>query len=177
MLFTPDEARVRKTIEAMVSISGREIINTVNENGVWTLFIRQHTHIAFVMHMDHQQYMNVVFPCRFTDAEIIRKISDDLQNPTDLARFQYSLKSAITTPHSSFLIHTKDDNFAGFDILARIYPYEPGFALSHFDNAILTVVNAGVLGMAYIAIILGEKDLAQQVNATFGNASPEGMFG
>ena len=31
MLFTPGEARVRKTVEAMVSISGREILNTAHE--------------------------------------------------------------------------------------------------------------------------------------------------
>jgi len=177
MLFTPDEAGVRKTVKEMVSTSGQEILNIIYDKGVWTLFLRRQTNLAFVMHLDKQQYMTVASSCRVTDDAVIGKITESLQNSADLARFQYNLKSAITAPHSSFFIHTKDGNFAGFDILARIYPYEPGFALSHFDNALLTVINAGILGMAYIATIVGEQDLMQQVNECLKNASPEGMFG
>ena len=81
-----------------------------------------------------------------------------------------------STPHSSFLIHTQDNFFTGFDTIAKIYPFEPEFCLHELETAIASAVNSGIVGLARIAAILGESGLEQQVCGDLAKSLPDAMF-
>jgi len=81
-----------------------------------------------------------------------------------------------STPHSSFLIHTQDNFFTGFDTIAKIYPFEPEFCLHKLETAIASAVNSGIVGLALIATILGETGLEQQVCGDVSKSSSDSMF-
>jgi hypothetical protein len=166
----------RTRLETMIRDTGREILDRREQKDVWTVFIRQGTYLLFIMHRKNEKFMTVVFPLRFTNEDLIRKIDTALKDPMELAKFQYKLKRTISTPYSSFLINTHDDFFTGFDTIAKIYPFEPGFCLRELETAIGAVVNSGIVGLALIATILGETGLEQQLSGEQANSPPDGMF-
>jgi len=118
--------------------------------------------------------MSGVFPSRFTDEDLIRKIDTALNDIIDLVKFHYKPKKAISTPFSSFLIQTQDNFFTGFDTIVKFYPFEPEFSLRELETAIGAVVNSGIVGVALIATILGETGLEQQVSGDM--SSPDAMY-
>jgi hypothetical protein len=176
MLFRQPDVDARARLETMIRDCGREVLDRTEQDDVWTVFIRQGTYLLFIMHRNDEKFMSVVFPSRFTDVVLIKKIDTALRDPRDLADFQYNLKKAISTPYSSFLIQTRENFFTGFDTIAKIYPFEPEFCLRELDTAIGAVVNSGIVGLALIATILGETGLEQQVSGDMSESSPDAMF-
>lgn len=176
MLFRQPDADARARLETMIRDTGREILDRTEQNNVWTVFIRQGTCLLFIMHRNDEKFMSVVFPSRLTDENLIKKIDTALEDPADLARFQYELKKALSTPYSSFLIQTQDNFFIGFDTIAKIYPFEPGFSLRELETAIGAVVNSGTVGLALVATILGEAVPEQQLSGEMPKSSPDAMF-
>ena len=176
MLIGRPKVDDRTRLETMIRDTGREILDRTEQKDVWTVFIRQGTYLLFIMHRKDEKFMSVVFPSRFTDENLIRKIDTALKDPLDLAKFQYKLKKVISTPYSSFLIQTQDNFFTGFDTIAKIYPFEPEFCLRELETAIGAVVNSGIVGIALIATILGETGLEQQVSGDMAKSSPDTMY-
>jgi len=166
----------RTRFETMIRDTGREILDRREQNGVWTVFIRQGTYLLFIMHRNDEKFMSVVFPSRFTNDDLIRNINTTLKDPETLAKFQFKLKRVISTPYSSFLIHTKDDLFTGFDTIAKVYPFEPEFCLRELEHAFGAVVNSGIVGLAMVATILGETGLEQHLGGYQPDSPAEGMF-
>jgi hypothetical protein len=176
MLIGRPKVDDRTRLETMIRDTGREILDRTEQKDVWTVFIRQGTYLLFIMHRKDEKFMSVVFPLRFTDETLIGKIDTALKDPIDLAKFQYKLKKAISTPYSSFLIHTQDNFFTGFDTIAKIYVFEPEFCLHELETAIASAVNSGIVGLALIATILGETGLEQQVSGDVSKSSSDSMF-
>lgn len=177
MFFTETRNDVRSRLARMVQETGREVLDSSEKGDGWTLLVRQDLYHIAIMHAGDAMYMQVVFPARLTDDDILEKIDSALKNPQDRAKFQFLLKQGITTPTSSFRIHLKDDLFAGFDTIVKIFPFEPEFTSSRLDAAIQTAVSAGILGIAFLSGITDGGDLEQQVGMNFAQASPEGMYG
>jgi hypothetical protein len=176
MIFPSAEQKVRSRLVEMIQETGREVIKSVVVNETWTILVRQDLYHFTIMHRNDDKYMSVVFPARLSDETTIRKIDAALQNPLDLAKFQYNLKQVITTPTSSFHIHTKDALFAGFDTIIKIYPGEKDFSLNMLDTAIQTAVSTGIVGIAFISTVIDARDLEQQVAEYLAHASPDGMY-
>jgi hypothetical protein len=166
----------RSRLVRMTEETGREVMSCTEKGDAWTILIRQDLYHVAIMHQGEERYIRVVFPARLTDSATIRKIDAALQNPLERAGFDYQLKRIISTPSSSFRIHMSGDMFAGFDTVAKIYPFDQGFSLYHLDAALQSVVGTGIVGIAFIATIIDGKELEQQVGAYLAKASPEGMY-
>lgn len=66
---------------------------------------------------------------------------------------------------TGYLIYTNDTGFTGYDIFAKIFPFESGFSISQMDDAIQKVVSVGILGTAYLKSLLPDQNIVQKIVA------------
>jgi len=175
MIARKEVDRVRNLIRRFVIESGREVLKEHEKDGRWVLPIKHGVHVVYLQHASNQKFMTVVFITKITDEEELTKLSAYSKDSKLSSQINFTLKSVISSPTTAYDFNQNDGRFAGFNIMAKIFPFDKSFALKDFEPAIQSVVTLGVLGNTFLATILGDGELDQE-SVDLPQTSPGEMF-
>jgi len=144
---------------------GEETVAEKDEEKYWKLDFRHGSTLVTIYHDKGRKYMSVVYPNSIQDREILNVINRSFNDKTGGADRRFAFYSAISSPLTGYLIYTNDTGFTGYDIFAKIFPFEPGFSLPLMDDAIQKVVSVGILGTAYLKSLLPDQNIVQKIVA------------
>ncbi len=178
MTSSENIGEIRNQIKEMIVDTDREILREIENEEYWILTIKHGSYIVNLIHPKRSKYMVVEFPFRIEDEKVLAIIKNILQDPMKGGQFFFSLKSAISSPTTAYrLHHSQDGNFIGFSILKRIFPFHENFTIKDLDESIQAVVSIGVLGLTFLSIIIGVKELEQRIIEETQKPPPDGMYG
>lgn len=170
---------VRRGVESFARAINAKIVDELEENGNWILHIRQNGFNLEIIHSEDNQSLDIIFRTELgkSDQEILIR---ELTEQNQVVEFNYGLLSAINSPNIECSLRRAaaqrgDIVYVGFDIKARIFPYEDIYSIEKFNNAVQSVINAGRLGIFYFNLKLkSSRELIRLIESM--NSSSEGMF-
>ena len=152
-------------IRNYLSDLGEETVSEKDDEKYWKLDLRHGSTIVTVYHDKRRKYMSVVYPNSIQDRDILTVINNSFNDKNGGADRRVAFYSAISSPLTGYLVYTNENGFTGYDIFAKIFPFEPGFSLPQMDDAIQKVVSVGILGTAYLKSLLPHSKVMQQIVA------------
>lgn len=174
-----DAGTVHEEIRSFLSTTDRKIEDERTENNLWILFIKQDGFKVKIEHPTNKKYIHAIFSYELEENKRATLITELLINNT-YVEFNYGLMNAINSPNVDYSFRRAaaskgDIAYIGFDIKAKVFPYENSYSIAHLEGAIQNVINAGRLGIYYFALKLkSSKDLMKQIEEL--NSSPEGLY-
>ncbi len=153
---------------------GEETVSEKEEDKFWKLDIRHGSTLVTIYHDKRRKYMSVVYPNSIGDRNILSVINNSFNEKNGGADRRFAFYAAISTPLTGYLMYTNENGFTGYDIFAKIFPFEPGFSLPQMDDAIQKVVSVGILGTAYLKSLLPDSTT---VNKIVVNNNIQGTLG
>lgn len=155
---------VRNMLRKMLIDLDKEILDEFEDEDQWGFVIKHGNYAVLIIHPKKVKFMVVVFPLRIEDERILGTLKTVTEDHSKSGKFYFSLKSAISTPVTGYRFHkTERGEFAGFSIERRIFPFHENFTIKDLEEAIQSVVSAGVMGQTFLSIIIGEKELEQKI--------------
>jgi two-component sensor histidine kinase len=159
----------------MIRDTGREILDRTEQKDVWTVFIRQGTYLLFIMHRKDEKFMSVVFPSRFTDESLIRRID------TALKDLKVTLDSAIPI---SLIINELVSNSIKHAFPKGTHGEITIAGRREADTLVLSIRDTGIgipkdfdwmrstqsLGLRLVAGLVGQVDGTIELDRTTGTA-------
>jgi hypothetical protein len=142
---------------------GEEIVSEKDDAKYWKLDIRHGSTIVTIYHDKRRKYMSVVYPNSIQDHEILKMINNAFDYGKGGAERRFAFYSAISSPSTGYLMYTNENGFSGYDIFAKIFPFEAGFTLAQLDDAIQRVVSVGILGTAYLKSLLPDLNVVHKI--------------
>jgi hypothetical protein len=151
-----ESTRIYEEIESLLKETGREIkdgpkINEEPGKGKrWMLVANQGAVKFEIQHPLDKSYILVTSGFELTK-DGVENLQKLFLKSNDVIDFNYALVSAISSPHvySSFRkapIYKSDNIYKGFDVVARIFPFEKFYSIDRLEDAIQNVVNVAMLG-------------------------------
>ena len=163
---------VKRKIREFVILSGREIINEINQRDQWILQVKHGEYVVGIVHPKkppHNNYMVVTVSVNF-DEKMLEIIRDLCRDPVGRSRFEFNLVQPLTSPHTAFRFFYNQDSDVGelrqYEITRRIFPFNEDFSVDDFDMAIQEVINLLVLSIQYF------RTLFISVSSELGEAPP-----
>lgn len=62
----------------------------------------------------------------------------------------FYLVERLSSPHTAYQLIMDDQDFQGFEVVRRIFPYEEDFSLSTFNDSVQSVVSVGAKGAKFL---------------------------
>lgn len=172
----PEAGTVTARIRRMLREAGREVQGEEQKNGDWIIYARQGGFVITITWPSGRRFMTVVFHGEIGDKAILRRLGELFSDPGKGGNLHYALVTALTYPGTFYSLLRNGDSLAGFDVGALIFPFEEGFSVVELHHAIQNVVNAALLGWAFIGSVLGVSDLEERVKDRLAQTSPDGMY-
>ena len=158
----PDN-HVYEKIRFFLTELGEETLSEKDDERFWKLDIRHGSTLVTLYRDKRRKYLSVVYPNSIQDPEILTMINTAFNNEEHGAERKFAFYSAVSSPVTGYLMYTNEKGFTGYDIFAKIFPFEPGFCVSHLDDAIQKVVSVGILGTAFLKSLLPDSHVRYQI--------------
>ncbi|MDH7592985.1 MAG: hypothetical protein QHG99_01335 [Methanomicrobiales archaeon] len=171
-----DSVEMMGRIQRMVIEAGREVLREETRDGDWLLYIKHGSYVITLTWPAGRRFMTVVFRGEISDEGLLKRLNDLFREPHRGGTLHFALVSALTYPNTFYDILKQGDSITGFDVGALIFPFEERFSTLELHVAIQSVVNAALLGWAFIGSVLGLSDLEEHLKEGSIRTSPEGMF-
>lgn len=142
---------------------GEETVGEKDEEKFWKLDVRHGSTLITIYHDKRLKYMSVVYPNSIQDREILTVINAAFNDEKRGAERRFAFYSAVSSPSTGYLMYTNENGFTGYDIFAKIFPFEPGFSLPQMDEAIQRVVSVGILGTVYLKSLLPDSNVLHKI--------------
>ena len=160
MQFPKTPNKVHEEIREFLNETGREIIEEKEkeQNNQWILKVKQGVSKVKILHPTGKDYIYIIF--EYEVDEVGQKLLIDTYSGTNnVVDFNYDLVYAITSPHVSISFRRlstprSDYIYMGFDIAAKVFPFEESYSIQYLEDAIQNVINAGRLGIYFFAVRL-----------------------
>lgn len=169
-------------LKTLITETGREIVEegVDKENDLWVVKMKHGIYIVLLLHPLKQKYVVIRFVFEL-DEEHRNLLKEHFADPIKVNEIVYGLSSAISSPYTARTLRTVDcENgqklAVGFEVDAKAFPLDKAFTITHFDNAVQSVVSLGVLGITFIASLLQLGEMAIKQQEVMSTSSPDGMF-
>ena len=169
-------------LRALISDTGREIIEEGidKENDLWIVRMKHGTYVVLLLHPLKQKFVIIRFVFELED-EHKKILKENFLDPMKINEITYGLSSAISSPYTARTLRTFECENGqrlaiGFDVDAKTFPFDKAFSITHFDNAVQSVVSLGVLGITFMASLLQLGEMAIKQQEVLSASSPDGMF-
>lgn len=176
---TTDE--IHEEIKSFLEKTRRKIIVGLEEReqkNQWDLNVKQESSNFKILHPLDKDYFYIIFGYQVDEfgKGLLEKNYSGTNNVID---FNYELLSSISYPNTScsfrkMPIPKSDYIYAGFDIVAKVFPFEETYSDQYLESAIQNVINAGKLGIYFFAVKL--KSYRELKQFEIPESSSEGMF-
>jgi hypothetical protein len=147
---------------------GEEMISEKDEENYWKLDIRHGSTLVSIFHDKKRKYMSVIYPNSIQDTGILKKINGAFEDEKGGFDRKFTFYSSISSPLTGYIMYSNDSGFTGYDIFAKIFPFEPDFTLWRVDDAIQRVVSVGTRGTAFLKSLLNDPHIEYRIVAHKG---------
>ena len=142
---------------------GEETVSEKDDEKYWKLDLRHGSTIVTIYHDKRRKYMSVVYPNSIQDPNILNVINNAFNDKKEGSDHRFAFYSAISSPLTGYLVYTNANGFSGYDIFAKIFPFEPGFNVPQLDDAIQKVVSVGILGTVSLKLLLPDPNVMHKI--------------
>lgn len=150
---------VFEEIKGFLHLLGDEIKSEYKEEETWEIHIKRGDFIVSIRQSEKTPFIEVIFPSPFKDEALLKRLDRFLDTPSHMVR----LLSYLTSPDNSFNIIKENDDFAGFNVMAKVFPEDGTYRIRDLDHGIRSVISAGALGFMYIQLCVSDVPVAQKI--------------
>lgn len=165
----------RRNLKESLDSLKSPLIKDINEEKWWGFVVGHGPNNILIAHNFENDFANVEFRMNFDD-ETIRRLSQILEDKTNMLKFYLGFRSVISSPLTGFELFTDNNNktLMGFSIQMKIFPFHNDLSIRELNRAIQAVVSVGVAGIDYVAGNLGALGIQQELSES--PPPPEGMY-
>jgi hypothetical protein len=150
---------VFEEVKGYIHLLGDEIKSEFKGEETWEIHIKRGDFIVSLRQSAKIPFIDVIFPSPFKDDALLKRLDRFFDTPSHMVR----LLSFLTSPDNSFNIIKEKDDFAGFNVMAKVFPHDGEYRIKDLDQGIRSVISAGAMGFMYIQLCVSEVPVTQKI--------------